>query len=105
MQLAGGGIDFSLETTQNTLESLRAVPALAAHIDNLKAIGVRQISPYQAAGFEGSVSAEEIEPIRTDLIQRRLAGAYWSRVLAVVNPMLDAGNTAAEIKTAASEVV
>lgn len=104
MQLAGGGIDFSLESTQSTLESLRAVPELADHIDNLKAIGIRQVSPYQDAGFVGDVTLQDVEPVHADLITRRDSGAYWSRVLAVVNPMIDAGSTAAEIKAAAMGV-
>lgn len=101
--LAGKGIDFSSDVTQASLESLRDI--LGDQVDALKAIGVRQISPYQEAGFEGDVTLEQVAETHADLITRRDAGAYWSQVLAVVNPMIDAGNTAAEIKAAAAEVV
>ena len=101
--LAGKGIDFSSDVTQASLESLRGV--LGSQVDALKAVGIRQISPYQDAGFEGDVTLEEVAAIHAELITRRDAGAYWSRVLAVVNPMIDAGNTAAEIKVSAAEVV
>lgn len=105
MQLAGGGIDFSAQITQDALEGLRAVPQLADHIDNLKSVGRWSISPYQDDGGTGEVAEEQVAAVHADLITRREAGAYWSRVLAVVNPMLDAGNTSSEIKVAASEVV
>ena len=100
--LGGRGIDFSSAVTQAALESLR--PALPDYVDGLKAIGVRQVSPYNDAGFEGDVTLEEVAAIHAELITRRDAGAYWSRVLAVVNPMIDAGNTSAEIKVAAAGV-
>lgn len=100
--LAGKGIDFSSDVTQASLESLR--PILGEQVDALKAIGIRNISRYQNAGFEGTLTFEEVDPVRTDLRTRRDAGAYWARVLAVVNPMIDAGNTAEEIKTAATGV-
>jgi len=103
-QLINPGVDFSLDKTQEVLEGLRAVPQLAAYIDALKAIGRWSESPWQAAGNTGDVTAEQVAQVLADLITRRDAGAYWSRVLAVVNPMIDAGNTASEIKTAAMGV-
>ena len=101
--LAGKGIDFSSDVTQASLESLRGI--LGGQVDSLKAIGVRQITPYQEAGFEGNVSIEAVAASHAELLTRRNAGAYWSRVLAVVNPMIDAGDSAEEIKSAAMEVV
>ena len=101
--LAGKGIDFSSDVTQAALESLRGV--LGGRLDALKAIGVRSVSPYQHVGFEGDVTVEQVATVRDDLIQRRDAGAYWSRVLAVVNPMIDAGDSADDIKTADAGVV
>lgn len=100
--LAGKGIDFSSAVTQAAMEVLR--PVLPDYVDGLKSIGVSQISPWQADGNEGTVTAEQVAPVLADLITRRDAGAYWSRVLAVVNPMIDAGNTASEIKAAAAGV-
>jgi len=100
--LAGKGIDFSSDMVQAALESLRGV--LGSTVDGLKSIGVRSVSPYQNAGHEGTVTEQQVSPVLADLITRRDAGAYWSRVLAVVNPMIDAGDTAAEIKTAAAGV-
>ena len=101
--LAGKGIDFSSDVTQASLESLRGI--LGSQVDALKSVGVRQISPYQEAGFDGDVTLEQVADVHADLITRRDAGAYWSRVLATVNPMIDAGDTATEIKAAAAGVV
>lgn len=101
--LTSTGIDFSLEESQTMLTSLEPVLG-AERVLALKSIGISNISPYQEAGFQGDVSEEDVSEVLADLIQRRDAGAYWSRVLAVVNPMIDAGNSADEIKTAAFEV-
>lgn len=103
-QLINPGVDFSLDKTQEVLESLRGVPKLSSFIDALKAIGRWSNSPFNEAGFEGEVTKEEVALIREDLITRSEAGAYWARVLAVVNPMINAGNTAAEIKAASAGV-
>lgn len=103
--LGGKGIDFSSEVTQTALEGLRGT--LGATTDALKQIGRWTVTPWQKEQNDrnaANVTEEEIAPILADLIQRQEAGAYWSRVLAVVNPMIDAGNSAAEIKAAAIEV-
>jgi hypothetical protein len=97
------GRDLSTDDSQSIVESLRATIG-DAFTDALLWLGRRMVSPYQNAGFEGEATLEEVAEIHADLITRRDAGAYWSRVLAVVNPMIDAGNTAAEIKTAAAGV-
>jgi len=96
------GLDFSQPEMQDGIEALR--PAIGSLADDLKSIGIRIESPWQADGNSGIVTAEQIAPVLADLITRRDAGAYWSRVLAAVNPLIDAGNTAAEIKAAAAGV-
>lgn len=97
--LAGKGIDFSSDVTQASLESLRGV--LGSQVDALKAVGVRQISPYQEAGFEGDVTVEEVTEARTVLEAEALRIATEQRATnswnEIVNPAVSEGKNWLEI--------
>lgn len=104
MQLAGGGIDFSAQITQDALESLRVVPDLASHVNNLKAVGRWSVSLYQDDGGSGEVTLEQVAPIHADLITRRDSGAYVSRLYNAVGLLLDSGADVTTIKAAVAGV-
>lgn len=99
----GVGLNFADDTVQARLDTL--VPYLTQDVVNkLKAMGSVYKSKWELNSNEPEPTLEEVQSTIQNILNRREAGAYWSRVLAVVNPMLDSGNTATEIKAAAAEV-
>ena len=100
----GVGLNFADDTVQTRLDTL--VPYLTQDVvDKLKVMGSVYKSKWELNSNESEPTLEEVQSAIQNILNRRETGAYWSRVLAVVNPMIDAGNTTAEIKVAAAEVV
>ena len=100
----GSGLNFADQTVQDRLDGL-ALYLTQPVIEKLKALGMVKKSKWEITTSEPEPTQEEISAAVTNLTIKRDAGVYWSRVLAVVNPMIDAGNSAQEIKIAASEVI
>ena len=103
--IGGTGQNFSDAMVRKQLDDLVSaglLPAISAQ--KLKAIGVKLESQWEQVSTQQEPSLEDVELAITEILKRREAGAYWSRVLALVNPMIDAGNTATEIKAAAEGV-
>lgn len=97
------GLELDKDNTQVELDAL--IPVIGADfVGQIKALGV----VMQSRCDQASVSEPTLEEVQSAIAAvqtRRDAGAYWSGVLAVVNPMLDAGDSAESIKTAAMGVV
>lgn len=104
--LAGGGIDFSSDTTQNALEGLR--PKLGDATDALKAVGVYQQTPWNNAGNAGQVTESEVAEIRAELMAesaRAAVAAKWATVQnEIVNPMVSVGASWDDIKVEIAKV-
>lgn len=101
--LAGKGIDFSSEVTQAALESLR--PVLGDQVDALKAIGIRNISPYQYAGFSGTVTVEEIAAARAELVAAAAAATIgnWCDYVRAILANNGNGKSISELKALIAE--
>jgi hypothetical protein len=104
--LAGGGIDFSTEQTQDALESLRSV--LGTMTDSLKGVGIWYVSPWADAGRDGLASIDDVALIRSQLLvaaNREALESKWATVCnEIVNPAIASGSTWAAIKAAIAEV-
>jgi hypothetical protein len=98
--LINPGVDFSLDETQGMLDQL--APALGAESTAaLKAIGRWTVTPYNDAGFDGQVTIEQVTAARTAVVTE----SWWATVQnEIVNPLLAAGASKAEIKAAIAEL-
>lgn len=100
------GIDFSLQQTQDQLEAMREV--LGDGVDQLKTVGIWNVSPWIDAGRTGSATVDDVATIRAGLTAataQQVLEAKWATVCnEIVNPAIANGSNWAAIKAAIAEV-
>ncbi len=74
---ADEGIDLSTDEAQATIESMRAITALAPHIDQIKELGVTRRSPCEAAGLPRATQTT-VGVAKTKVLLRRAAAAKFN---------------------------
>ncbi len=101
--LTSTGVDFSLDETQGMLDAL--APTLGAQaVAGLKSIGRYLVSPYIADGNLGTVTTDQIAACRAEIAIESVQSKLATVLNEIVGPMVSAGGTWADVKTAIAGV-